>query len=71
MKLASFLGDRTIPFYLEFGDKRVKYHLKKAQKMGINTVIIAGKEEKERGRAGVEGYGFGRTNINERRRVIS
>lgn len=49
LKLASFLGDRTIPFYLEFGDKRVKYHLKKAQKMGINTVIIAGKEEKEKG----------------------
>jgi len=49
LQLASFLGEKSIPFYLEFGDKGLKYHLKKAQKMGINTVIIVGKEEKNKG----------------------
>ncbi len=48
LQLASFLGERAIPFYLEFADKGVKYHLKKAQKMGINNVIIVGSKERDR-----------------------
>lgn len=48
LQLASFLGERAVPFYLEFADKGVKYHLKKAQKMGINNVIIVGGEERDR-----------------------
>jgi histidyl-tRNA synthetase len=48
LQLASFLGEKLTPFYLEFGDKGLKYHLKKAQKMGIKTVIIVGREEKDK-----------------------
>lgn len=49
LQLASSLGERAIPFYLEFADKGIKYHLRKAQKMGVGTVIMAGGEEGEKG----------------------
>lgn len=45
LALSKHLVGRKIPFYTDFADKTIKYHLKKAQKMGIRWVVILGQEE--------------------------
>ncbi|MGQ9473213.1 MAG: histidine--tRNA ligase [Candidatus Caldatribacteriaceae bacterium] len=45
LALSQHLLERKIPFYTDFADKTIKYHLKKAQKMGVRWVIILGQEE--------------------------
>lgn len=37
-----------IPFHLDFASRGLKYHLKRAQKMGMRFVVIVGEEERER-----------------------
>ncbi|MCX7667526.1 MAG: histidine--tRNA ligase [Atribacterota bacterium] len=46
--LSRLLLENRIPFYTDFADKTLKYHLKRAQKMGIRRVIILGEEEVQR-----------------------
>jgi len=43
--LSRHLLERRIPFYTDFADKTIKYHLKRAQKMGTRWVVILGEEE--------------------------
>ncbi|NSW76927.1 MAG: histidine--tRNA ligase [Candidatus Atribacteria bacterium] len=43
--LSRVLLQHGIPFYTDFADKTLKYHLKRAQKMGIRWVVILGEEE--------------------------
>ncbi len=43
--LSRHLLANRIPFYTDFADKTIKYHLKKAQKMGVRWVVILGEEE--------------------------
>ncbi|MCX6089365.1 MAG: His/Gly/Thr/Pro-type tRNA ligase C-terminal domain-containing protein, partial [Candidatus Atribacteria bacterium] len=48
LSLSAVLKEHSIPFRLEFADKGIKYHLKKAEKMGISSIVIAGEEEARR-----------------------
>ncbi|MEN3186001.1 MAG: histidine--tRNA ligase [Atribacterota bacterium] len=43
--LSRLLLEHRVPFYTEFADKALKYHLKRAQKVGVRWVIILGEEE--------------------------
>jgi len=45
LSLAQQLNREKILFYIDFADKGIKYHLKRAQKMGIRYVILCGEEE--------------------------
>ncbi len=45
LQLSMRLDHLAIPFYLEFADKGIKYHLKNAQRMNIHHIVIVGEEE--------------------------
>lgn len=43
--LSTALFAEKIPFYTDFADKTIRYHLKKAQKIKVRWVVILGEEE--------------------------
>jgi len=45
LKLSIVLDEKSIPFYLDFSDKSLKYHFKNAQRMDASFIIIAGENE--------------------------
>ncbi|MGQ9622161.1 MAG: histidine--tRNA ligase [Candidatus Caldatribacteriaceae bacterium] len=47
LSLSQQLKGLDISFYLDFAAKGLRYHLKRAQKMGIRFVVIVGEEERE------------------------
>lgn len=49
LRLARELTKWRVPFYCDFADKGLRYHLKKAQKSGVKWVLMVGQEEIERG----------------------
>ncbi len=54
LSLARQLNRDNILFYVDFADKGIKYHLKKAQKMGIRYVILCGEKEAHEGKYAVK-----------------
>jgi histidyl-tRNA synthetase len=47
LALSQVLHEAGIPFCLDFASKSLRYHLKRAQKMGVRFVVIAGEEERK------------------------
>jgi len=47
LALSQVLHEAGIPFCLDFASKNLRYHLKRAQKMGVRFVVIAGEEERK------------------------
>ena len=40
LKLSIVLDEKSIPFYLDFSDKSLKYHFKNAQRMDASLLLL-------------------------------
>jgi len=45
LQLTIILDEKSIPFYMDFSDKSLKYHFKNAQRMEAKFIVIAGENE--------------------------